>query len=76
MRKFSFLVPMRGLTTGDLQEMMLLGGQSVGLIESVEPVADVIDRMIREAAMAIRAAAVQDVVASVALISDAALKRR
>jgi enoyl-[acyl-carrier protein] reductase II len=58
LHKFSNLVPMRDATTGDLEEMPLLAGQGVGLIHAVEPVADVIDRMIREAATAIRTGAI------------------
>jgi enoyl-[acyl-carrier protein] reductase II len=57
LHKFSNLVPMRGATTGDLDEMPLLAGQGVGLVRAVEPVAEVIDRMVRDAAAAIRAIA-------------------
>lgn len=42
LHKFSNLVPMRGATTGDLEEMPLLAGQGVGLVNSVEPAAAVI----------------------------------
>jgi NAD(P)H-dependent flavin oxidoreductase YrpB (nitropropane dioxygenase family) len=42
MRRFSNLVPMRGLTTGDLEEMALLSGQGVGLVDSVKDAASVI----------------------------------
>nr|BFE72257.1 hypothetical protein GCM10020092_055580 [Actinoplanes digitatis] len=42
MRRFSNLVPMRGLTTGDLEEMALLSGQGVGLIDSVKGAGSVI----------------------------------
>jgi len=42
MRRFSNLVPMRDLTTGDLEEMALLSGQGVGLIDSVKGAASVI----------------------------------
>ena len=49
MRKFSFLVPMRGLTTGDLEEMALLAGQGVGLVDSIEPAATVIETITAQA---------------------------
>jgi enoyl-[acyl-carrier protein] reductase II len=49
-RRFSFLVPMRDATTGDLDQMALLSGQGVGLVRSVEPAAEVITRMVDEAA--------------------------
>ncbi len=49
MRKFSFLVPMRGLTSGDLEEMMLLGGQSVGLIHAIAPAATAVAEMTEQA---------------------------
>ncbi len=42
LHKFTNLVPMRGATTGDLEEMPLLAGQGVGLVDSVEPAAAVI----------------------------------
>ena len=45
LRRFSNLVPMRGFTTGDLEEMALLAGQGVGLIDAVEPAATVIEDM-------------------------------
>lgn len=53
MRRFTNLVPMRDLTTGDLEEMALLAGQGVGLIETVEPAGAVIGRMTADAAAAI-----------------------
>jgi NAD(P)H-dependent flavin oxidoreductase YrpB (nitropropane dioxygenase family) len=40
--RFSNLVPMRGLTTGDLEEMPLLAGQGVGLVDAVKGAASVI----------------------------------
>jgi NAD(P)H-dependent flavin oxidoreductase YrpB (nitropropane dioxygenase family) len=49
LHKFSNLVPMRGATTGDLEEMPLLAGQGVGLIDTVEPAAAVIEAMTAEA---------------------------
>jgi enoyl-[acyl-carrier protein] reductase II len=49
MHKFSFLVPMRDLTTGDLDEMMLLGGQGVGLIHSIEPAGRIVAEMTAQA---------------------------
>jgi enoyl-[acyl-carrier protein] reductase II len=49
MRRFSNLVPMQGLTTGDFEQMSLLAGQGVGLVNAVEPAAAVIDRMTTEA---------------------------
>jgi NAD(P)H-dependent flavin oxidoreductase YrpB (nitropropane dioxygenase family) len=45
LHRFSNLVPMRELTTGDLEEMPLLAGQGVGLVGSVEPAADVVAAM-------------------------------
>ena len=42
MRRFSNLVPMRDFTTGDLDEMALLAGQGVGLVDSVKGAASVI----------------------------------
>jgi enoyl-[acyl-carrier protein] reductase II len=49
MHKFSNLVPMRDLTTGDLEEMALLAGQGVGLVTAIEPAATVIATMTAEA---------------------------
>jgi enoyl-[acyl-carrier protein] reductase II len=49
MRRFSNLVPMRDLTTGDLEEMALLAGQGVGLVGSVAPAGTVIAEMTRQA---------------------------
>jgi NAD(P)H-dependent flavin oxidoreductase YrpB (nitropropane dioxygenase family) len=49
MHKFSNLVPMRGLTTGDLDEMALLAGQGVGLVDAVAPAATVIAEMTAQA---------------------------
>jgi enoyl-[acyl-carrier protein] reductase II len=40
--RFSNLVPMRDVTTGDLDEMPLLAGQGVGLVDSVKSAASVI----------------------------------
>jgi enoyl-[acyl-carrier protein] reductase II len=49
MRRFSNLVPMRDLTTGDLEEMALLAGQGVGLVDSVRAAASVITEMTKQA---------------------------
>jgi enoyl-[acyl-carrier protein] reductase II len=49
LHRFSNLVPMRGATTGDLEEMPLLAGQGVGLVRSVEPAAAVIDAITAQA---------------------------
>jgi enoyl-[acyl-carrier protein] reductase II len=49
MHKFSNLVPMRDLTTGDLEEMALLCGQGVGLVNTIEPAAAVIATMTAQA---------------------------
>ncbi|MEV6926400.1 nitronate monooxygenase family protein [Dactylosporangium sp. NPDC051485] len=49
MHRFSDLVPMRGATTGDLEEMALLAGQGVGLVTSILPAAEVVETMTREA---------------------------
>jgi NAD(P)H-dependent flavin oxidoreductase YrpB (nitropropane dioxygenase family) len=40
--RFASLVPMRGVTTGDLEEMPLLAGQGVGLIDAVKSAASLI----------------------------------
>jgi enoyl-[acyl-carrier protein] reductase II len=53
LRKFSNFVPMRDATTGDLDEMPLLAGQGVGLVLDVRPAAEVIERMVAEAAAAL-----------------------
>ena len=42
MPRFSNLVPMRDLTVGDLEEMALLAGQGVGLVDSVKGASSVI----------------------------------
>jgi len=57
LRKFSNFVPMRDATTGDLDEMPLLSGQGVGLVDAIVPAAEVIHRMVAEAATMIRVAA-------------------
>jgi NAD(P)H-dependent flavin oxidoreductase YrpB (nitropropane dioxygenase family) len=49
LHKFSNLVPMCGLTTGDLEEMALLAGQGVGLVRSVAPAATVIEELTTQA---------------------------
>ena len=49
LHRFSNLVPMRDLTTGDLEEMPLLAGQGVGLVDSIEPAATVIAAMTAQA---------------------------
>jgi NAD(P)H-dependent flavin oxidoreductase YrpB (nitropropane dioxygenase family) len=54
MRRFSNLVPMRGATSGDLEEMALLAGQGVGLIDTVEPAATVLEAMTARAAALLR----------------------
>jgi enoyl-[acyl-carrier protein] reductase II len=51
MHRFSNLVPMRGRTTGDLEEMALLAGQGVGLVRAVEPAAAVVAEMTAQATM-------------------------
>jgi len=43
------MVPMRGLTTGDLEEMPLLAGQGVGLVDAVKGAASVIADMTAQA---------------------------
>jgi NAD(P)H-dependent flavin oxidoreductase YrpB (nitropropane dioxygenase family) len=42
LRRFTNLVPMRDATTGDLEEMPLLAGQGVGLIDAVKSAESVI----------------------------------
>jgi NAD(P)H-dependent flavin oxidoreductase YrpB (nitropropane dioxygenase family) len=54
LRKFTNFVPMRDLTTGDLDEMPLLAGQGVGLIDAVEPAKVIIERLVAEATAALR----------------------
>ncbi|WP_344513742.1 nitronate monooxygenase family protein [Dactylosporangium maewongense] len=49
MHRFSNLVPMRGLTTGDLEEMPLLAGQGVGLVTELRPAAEIIEAMTADA---------------------------
>jgi NAD(P)H-dependent flavin oxidoreductase YrpB (nitropropane dioxygenase family) len=49
MHKFSYLLPMREHTTGDLEEMALLAGQGVGLVRAVVPAATVIAEMTSDA---------------------------
>ncbi|HEY6748251.1 MAG TPA: hypothetical protein VI357_21345 [Mycobacteriales bacterium] len=40
---------MRDLTTGDLEEMPLLAGQGVGLVDSVQPAAAVVAALTAQA---------------------------
>jgi len=49
LRKFSSLVPVRGLTTGDLDEMALPAGQGAGLVDAVRPAGAIIEAMTRQA---------------------------
>jgi NAD(P)H-dependent flavin oxidoreductase YrpB (nitropropane dioxygenase family) len=49
LHRFSSFVPMRGLTTGDLEEMPLLAGQGVGLVDSVQPAGTVVADMTAQA---------------------------
>lgn len=53
LHRFTNMVPMREVTTGDLDEMPLLAGQGVGLVDSIEPAATVIARMTEDAIAAI-----------------------
>jgi enoyl-[acyl-carrier protein] reductase II len=53
MHRFSYLVPMRDLTTGDLEEMALLAGQGVGLVNAVVPAATVVAEMTAQAVAAL-----------------------
>jgi len=48
--RYTNMVPMRGLTTGDLDEMPLLSGQGVGLVDAVKGAASVIADMTAQAA--------------------------
>ncbi|GIE83069.1 2-nitropropane dioxygenase [Actinoplanes philippinensis] len=50
LRRYTNLVPMRDVTTGDLEEMPLLSGQGVGLVGAVEPAGTVIADMTATAA--------------------------
>ncbi|WP_045741112.1 NAD(P)H-dependent flavin oxidoreductase [Actinoplanes rectilineatus] len=45
LRRYTDVVPVRGATTGDLDEMPLLSGQGVGLIDAVKDAATVIADM-------------------------------
>lgn len=49
MHKFSYLLPVRESTTGDLEEMALPAGQGVGLVTTVEPAGAVIAQMTAQA---------------------------
>jgi len=48
--RYTNMVPMRGLTTGDMDEMPLLSGQGVGLVDAVKGAASVIADMTAQAA--------------------------
>ena len=48
------LVPAEG-TTGDAQDMPLLAGEGVGLVRAIEPAADVVRAMARDAVQALQA---------------------
>ncbi len=50
MRRFSNLVPMRGATTGDFEEMALLAGQGVGIVDGVKSAGSVIADITAQAA--------------------------
>jgi NAD(P)H-dependent flavin oxidoreductase YrpB (nitropropane dioxygenase family) len=49
MHKFSFLLPLRDRTTGDLEEMAMLSGQGVGLVRAVQPAGAIIAEMTAQA---------------------------
>ncbi|MCU7725178.1 nitronate monooxygenase [Actinoplanes sp. KI2] len=49
LHRYTTMVPMRGLTTGDLDEMPLLAGQGVGLVDAVKGAESVIADMTAEA---------------------------
>ncbi len=48
LRKFTNLVPTPD-AKGDMEELPLLAGQGVGLIQSIEPIAEVVQKMIEDA---------------------------
>lgn len=50
LRRFTNLVPMRGLTSGDLDEMPLLAGQGTGLVDAVKSAGSVIADITAQAA--------------------------
>ena len=52
--RFASLVPMRDVTTGDLDEMPLLAGQGVGLIDDVKGAATVITDLTAQAIKTLR----------------------
>jgi NAD(P)H-dependent flavin oxidoreductase YrpB (nitropropane dioxygenase family) len=54
LHRFSNLVPMSG-ASGDVDQMPLLAGQGVGLISDLPPAGEVIEAMMAEAAMRLRA---------------------
>ncbi|WP_433295554.1 NAD(P)H-dependent flavin oxidoreductase [Actinoplanes sp. CA-030573] len=55
LRRLTNLVPMRDATTGDLEEMPLLAGQGVGLVDAVKSAESVIADMTAQAASLLRA---------------------
>ena len=58
LHKFSSFVPIAS-TTGDFEEMPLLAGQGVGLVDSVMTAAEVISAMVADATQMIGAVAVR-----------------
>ncbi len=56
--RFSNLVPMRGLTTGDFEEMPLLAGQGIGLVDGVKSAGSVVADITAQAAAMLRRYAV------------------
>jgi NAD(P)H-dependent flavin oxidoreductase YrpB (nitropropane dioxygenase family) len=54
LHKYSNFVPMRELTTGDLEEMPLLAGQGVGLVDRVETAKYVVESMTADAVRMLR----------------------
>jgi enoyl-[acyl-carrier protein] reductase II len=53
MHRFSNLLPMRGATTGDLEEMAMPAGLGVGLVSTVESAATVVTSMTAQARAAL-----------------------
>ncbi|GAB3171215.1 NAD(P)H-dependent flavin oxidoreductase [Telluribacter humicola] len=58
LKRFSSFVPMP-TTEGDLEEMALLAGQGVGLVQDIQPVESIITTMMEEAAQTISSVAVK-----------------
>jgi NAD(P)H-dependent flavin oxidoreductase YrpB (nitropropane dioxygenase family) len=54
LHRFSNLVPMEGMTAGDIEELPLLSGTSVGQVHDVPTVAELFDRLMTDATAHLR----------------------